>query len=248
MRRQGVPRRVRRARYIADEKGPDVSAESPSILIVYYSFTNQTALVADSIADALTTRGCRVTRAKIVFTDRHYGARFQKLPMSWPIWKIVGMLLPQRREKTGDIVIPLAGRSGDHDLVILGSPTWWLTTCMPVRSYLHDDAAKAVLDGKPFAAFSVSRRYWKQNVRTIKELGERNGGTWRGETHFVADGNQVMSMWSWLAFMRHNEPRARSFGKKMPRPNLKVDYTEQARQFADGLADGLAVRSAPDHR
>ena len=220
-----------------------MSTDTPSVLMVYYSFTNQTALVADSMADALTTRGCQVTSAKVEFIDKRYGARFQKLPMSWPIWKIVGMLVPQRRKKTGEIAIPGEARSGDYDLVIFGSPTWWLTTCMPVRSYLHDDAAKSVLDGKPFAAFSVSRRYWKQNVRTIKELGERNGGTWQGETHFLADGNQVMSMWSWLAFMRHNQPRTRSFGKKMPRPNLKVDFPDQARRFAAGLADGFEARS-----
>jgi hypothetical protein len=115
---------------------------------------------------------------------------------------------------------------------------------MPVRSYLEDDAAKTVLDGKTFAGFSVSRRYWKGNVGTIKAAGERYGATWKGETHFLADGNQVMSMWSWLAYMRHNEARARSFGKKMPRPNLQVDFADQARQFADGLADGLATPSA----
>ena len=219
-----------------------MSTDTPSVLIVYYSFTNQTALVADAIAGALTTRGCQVTKAKIDFTDKRYGARFQTLPMSRPIWKIVGMLVPQRRKKTGEIAIPVEARSGSYDFVVFGSPTWWLTTCMPVRSYLRDGAAKTVLDGKPFAAFSVSRRYWKQNIRTIKELGERNGGTWRGDTHFVADGNQVMSMWSWLAFMRHNEPRARSFGKKLPRPNLKVDYAAQAGEFAESLA----VRSAHD--
>ena len=127
--------------------------------------------------------------------------------MRRPIWNITRMLPAQARKKTGDITIPLEARARDYDLVIFGSPTWWLTTCMPVRSYLHDGAAKALLDGKPFAAFSVSRRYWKGNIATIKELGERIGGSWQGETHFLAYGNQVMSMWSWLAFMRHNQPR-----------------------------------------
>jgi flavodoxin len=216
-----------------------VSAESPSVVIIYYSFTNQTARVADSVADALTKRGCRVAKAAIEFADRRYGERFQQLPMHRPIWNITRMLPAQARKKTGVIAIPEEARAGDYDLVIFGSPTWWLTTCMPVRSYLHDGAAKVLLNDKPFAAFSVSRRYWKGNVATIKALGERNGGAWRGETHFLAYGNQVMSMWSWLAFMRHNEPRARSLGVKMPRPNLRDDFDNQATQFADGLADGL---------
>ena len=93
--------------------------------------------------------------------------------MPWPIWHIVGMLPAQRRRKTGEITIPAAAQHGDYDLVVFGSPTWWLTTCMPVRSYLHSAAAKAVLDGKLFAAVSVSRRYYKGNLGDIKSSASR---------------------------------------------------------------------------
>ena len=82
--------------------------------------------------------------------------------MSWPIAKIFSMLPAQLRKKTGDIRIPPEASGGDYDLVVIGSPTWWLTTCMPVRSYMHDPASGRVLAGKPFAAFSTSRRYYKQ--------------------------------------------------------------------------------------
>jgi hypothetical protein len=50
-----------------------------------------------------------------------------------------------------------------------------------------------VLDGRPFAAVSTSRRYYEGNPGDIKELGEKAGGRWIGETHFVSDGNQLMS-------------------------------------------------------
>jgi hypothetical protein len=108
---------------------------------------------------------------------------------------------------------------------------------MPVRSYLQSPAAKAVLDGKPFAAVSVSRRYYKGNLGDIKELGQQAGGTWAGSTHFVSDGNQVMSMASWLVFMRKNEPRNHYLGVPLPRPNLRADYAEQAHRYADDVAD-----------
>ncbi|MGZ6616815.1 MAG: flavodoxin family protein [Solirubrobacteraceae bacterium] len=211
--------------------------ERPSVLFVYYTFTKQTGMVVDAVAEELTARGCAVTKALLEFPDAHYGGRFSKLPMSWPIWHIVGMLPAQRRRKTGEITIPPEAQQGDYDLVVFGSPTWWLTTCTPVRSYLHSPAAKAVLDGHPFAAMSVSRRYYKGNLGDIKQLGERAGGTWAGGTHFVADGNQVMSMASWLVFMRKNEPRRRYLGMPLPRPNLKADYAEQAHRYADDLAD-----------
>ena len=211
--------------------------EKRTVLFVYYSFTKQTEMVVEAMAQELTARGCTVTTAPLGFPDAHYGRRFSKLPMSWPILHIVGMLLAQRRRKTGDITIPPEAQHGDYDLVVFGSPTWWLTACMPVRSYLQSPAAKAVLDGKPFAAVSVSRRYYKGNLGDIKKLGEESGGRSTGGTHFVSDGNQVMSMASWLVFMRKNESRSRYFGVPLPRPNLKADYAEGARRYADELAD-----------
>lgn len=212
------------------------------VLIVYFTYSQQTGKVAESMAEALEGRGHQVTKAAIEFTDHHYGERFSHWPMNWPIWNIVGMLPAQKRRKTGQISIPDQARDGDYDLVIVGSPTWWLTTNMPVRSYLKDPAAKKVLGGRPFAAFTTSRRYWKGNIADIRELGESAGGHWEGQTHFVSEGNQVMSMWSWLAFMRHAEERKRSFGKKLPKPNLKPGYEKQAHSFADDLADRVLAQ------
>jgi hypothetical protein len=218
----------------------------PTVLFVYYTFTKQTGMVINAIAEELKARGCAVTKSVLEFPDPHYGGRFSKLPMSWPIWNIVGMLPAQRRRKTGDITIPPEARQGDYDLIVFGSPTWWLTTCMPVRSYLHSPAAKSVLDSKPFAAVSVSRRYYKGNLGDIKELGEQAGGTWTGSTHFVSDGNQVMSMVSWLVFMRKNEPRSRYLGLSLPRANLKANYAEHAKRYADELADQVFAPPAVD--
>jgi len=214
-----------------------MGGKRPTVLFVYYSFTKQTELVVDAMAQEMTTRGCTMTKAPLEFHDAHYSDRFSQLPMSRPILNIVGMLVAQRRRKTGGITIPPEAQNGDYDLVVFGSPTWWLTTCMPVRSYLQSPAATAVLDGKPFAGVSVSRRYYKGNLGDIKKLGGQAGGTWSGGTQFVSDGNQVMSMASWLVFMRKNEPRRRYFGVPLPRPNLRRDYGEGAKRYADELAD-----------
>ena len=123
----------------------------PHVLFVYYSFTQNTRRVADRMTDTLRQRGYEVTEAAIEFPDADYGKRFSKRPMSWPIAKIFGMLPAQLRRKTGDIRIPPEAASGEYDLVVIGSPTWWLTTCMPVRSYMQDPASGNVLDETPFA-------------------------------------------------------------------------------------------------
>jgi hypothetical protein len=55
-------------------------------------------------------------------------------------------------------VIPPEAASGAYDLVVIASPTWWLQTSMPIRSYLESPEANTVLSGKAFACASVSRR------------------------------------------------------------------------------------------
>jgi len=218
-------------------------ADKPHVLIVYYSFSRQTAHVAATMGHRLRERGCEVSEAPLEFTDAHYGKRFASRPMRWPIVKIVSMLPAQIRRRCGDITIPEAAARGEYDLVVVGSPTWWLTTCMPVRSYLHHGAATRALASTPFATFTTSRRYYRGNLNTMRELGIENGGVFVDSTRFVAGGNQVMSMWSWLAFMRHDVERSRSFGVRMPKPNLKVDYERQATAFIDRVAESLSFPS-----
>ncbi len=46
-------------------------------------------------------------------------------------------------------------------------------------------------------------------------------------------------MLSWLGYMKHGEPQERVMGLKMPPPNLKPDFEEQAKSFVDGLVDGV---------
>src|SRR5512135_1341129 len=95
--------------------------ERPTVLFVYYTFTKQTGMVVDAMAEELTARGCDVTKALLEFPDAHYGGRFSKLPMSRPIWHIAGMLPAQMRRKTGEIGIPPEAQHGGYDLVVFGS-------------------------------------------------------------------------------------------------------------------------------
>jgi len=217
------------------------------VLFVYYSFTQNTRRVAETMARVLRASGHSVTEAAIEFTDAHYGKRFSRLPMSWPISKITGMLPAQLRRKTGRIEVPPEAATGGYDLVVLGSPTWWLTTCMPMRTYMQSADAARVLAGTPFAMFTTSRRYYRNNIKTIRALGEGHGGSFVDATHFVSDGNQVMSMWSWLVFMRHNVEKRRWFGVPLPKPNLRVGFEEQATTFIGAVA-ATALPTASNER
>src|SRR3954454_546411 len=217
----------------------DVLDARPRVLFVYYSHTRQAQRVCDAMADVLRSRGCDVTQAGIEFTDPHYAKNFSTFPFKHAVFSIVPLLLPQLRRKTGQIEIPDAAKAGDYDLVCFGSPTWFFTTSMPVRSYLKSDEARIVLAGKRFAAYVVCRRYWSVNLNEVRKLGAAQGGEYVDGIRFTYEGGQVRSLLSLLSYFGKGETRERSLGIKIPPTNLKPDFLEQANAFANGLADGL---------
>ena len=222
-----------------------MSAEAkPKVLIVYYTLSKQSGRVADAMAKALEARGCDVTSAMIEFTDERWVPKLSQFPMKRPFPQIVSILPAQLRHKTGEIRTPPEAQSGDYDLVLLASPTWWFQTSMPIRSYLESPAGKAILDGKPFATVSISRRYYSINLRQQRKLAEKDGGRFIDTTHFVVAGGQVKSMLSWLGYMKHGEPQERAMGMRMPPPNLKPDFEDQARTFVDRIVDEVLHQPA----
>jgi flavodoxin len=218
--------------------------DKPRVLLVYYTLTKQSGRVADAMADAFEARGCDVTKALIQFTDQRWVPKLSEFPMTRPMPQIGSILFAQLRHKTGEIRIPPEAEQGDYDLVVLASPTWWFQTSMPIRSYLESPGAKNVLNGKPFACASISRRYYSINLGQQKKLAEKNGGRFVDKTHFVVAGGQVKSMLSWLGYMKHGKAQERVMGLKMPPPNLKPDFEQQARKFVGSVADRVLEHRA----
>jgi menaquinone-dependent protoporphyrinogen IX oxidase len=219
--------------------GNDTSQTKPRVLFVYYSHTQQAQRVTDAMADVLQARGCDVTKASIEFTEPKYVERFSRFPFRHAVFDIVPLLLPQLRRKTGEIRIPDEARRGDYDLVVVGSPTWFFMSAMPIRSYLKSDEARAVLSGKPFSVYVVCRRYWHWNLNEAAALGKAQGGKYIDGVHFTYEGGQVRSLLSLLSYFGKGEMRKRSLGIKIPPTNLKPDFGDQATAFANRLADNL---------
>jgi hypothetical protein len=138
--------------------------------------TEQSRRVADAMAGVLRERGCDVSLAGIEFTDPRYAGKFDRFPFRHAVLDLLAVLPAQVRRSTGQIRVPDAAREGDYDLVCLGSPTWFFTTNMPLRSYLKSAEAGKVLAGKRFAAYVVCRRYWSINLKEVRKLGTAQGG------------------------------------------------------------------------
>jgi flavodoxin len=212
----------------------------PRVLFVYYSHTKQAERVCDAMADVFRARGCEVSKAGIEFTDPHYAKNFKEFPFRHAVFGILPLLWPQLRRKTGQIGIPEAAKQGDYDLVCFGSPTWFFTTNMPLRSYLTSDEARTVLAGKPFAAYVVCRRYWSVNLKEVRKLGTALGGRFVDGIRFTYEGGQIRSLLSLLSYFGKGEMRERSLGIRIPPTNLKPDFGDQAQAFANKLVDSLA--------
>jgi menaquinone-dependent protoporphyrinogen IX oxidase len=217
----------------------DAGPTGPRVLFVYFTYTQQSLKVAEAMAEVLRSRGCDVRLAGIELTDSRWSERFTRFPLRHAYLDIFGMMPAQVRGATGEIRIPDDARDGDYDLVVIGSPTWWIKTSVPIRSWLKSDAAGRVLKGKRFAAYVVCRRYWGFNLRGVKKLGTEQGGAYVDGIHFSFAGGQVRSLLSLISYFGKGENRERYLGVKIPPTNLQANYREQAQAFATGLADRL---------
>jgi len=217
------------------------SAAKPSVLFVYYTFTKQARKVTEDMEAVFRDRGWDTQRAEIEFTDHRYVKNFEHFPMKHRYFDVIRMLPAQLRRATGEVRVPPEAEGGDYDLVVIGSPTWWLTTCMPVRSYLKSDAAATLLKGRSVAGFVVCRRYWKNNLKTVQKLAEGHGATCVDTTHFAYLGGQVRSLLSLISYLGTGEYHDRYLGIKIPPTNLQPTHDEAARAFAGGLVDRIGA-------
>jgi hypothetical protein len=180
-----------------------------------------------------------VQKAEIEFTDPRFAERFSRFPMRrvWP--DMLSVLPAQTRRASGEIRTPDTVRGGDYDLICIGSPTWWRTTSMPMRSFLKSDEARQLLAGKSFAVFVVCRRYWRENLAAVRKLGEKQGGQYVDGVHFMYPGDQLRSMLSLTSYLGTGEYRDRYLGVRIPTTNVQPEQLEQTRKFASALADRL---------
>jgi hypothetical protein len=219
----------------------------PSVLFVYYTYSQQTLLVVESMADVLRARGFNVRLAKIEFTDPRYAKRFAQFPLRHAYLDIFGMILPQLRGVTGRIHIPDEVRTGNYDLVCIASPTWWLHPCMPIRSFLESDVAGTLLAGKRCAAVAVAHRYWRDDLRILKEHIVKRGGEYVDGGHFTAGGGPVDSMLALFSYLSTGVTKDRYFGIKIPPATLEPRYIGQSQALANRLADNLITTSNVTH-
>jgi len=222
----------------------EVNRAAPSVLFVYFSYTKQTLKIVEAMTEAFQQRGWDVQHAAIELTDARYADRFREFPMPHPFRELVGMIPAELRRATAEISVADGAREGGYDLVCVGSPTWWLSTSVPIRSYLESDAARTVLAGTAVATVVVCRRYYGHNLRTVKKLVSGLGARYLDGIHFSYEGGQIRSLLSLLSYLGSGQYRDRYLGVPIPPTNLQDSQLDSARVFANRLADQLEPVSA----
>jgi hypothetical protein len=190
------------------------AAAKPSVLFVYYTYTQQTRIVVEAMAEVLRGRGCEVQLAAIEFVDPRSAKRFEAFPMPHPFLEVLGMIPAELRRRPGQIRIPDVVTARRYDLVCVGSPTWWLSTNVPIRSFSESDAARQALNGTPFAAAVACRRYWRHNLKTVRKMGTERGSVFADGVHFRYVGGQVRSLLALVSYLGSGEYRRRYLGIK----------------------------------
>lgn len=216
------------------------NANKPRILILYYSFTNQTQHVAEAMGEVFRELQCEVDLCNIEFIDERYRI---ELPFRPVTRKLLSWLLPQVLGKTGTVHVPEEVLGRDYDLICLGSPTWWLNPAMPVVSFLKSSAARQVLAGKQFAVFAVCRKMWWNNVRRVKILAGQQGATFLDAAAFCFKGNQLQSALSFISYMRNDANLDRFWGVRIYEFGVPREGIERAKEFARTLATTLKETS-----
>ncbi|MCV7317283.1 flavodoxin family protein [Mycolicibacillus parakoreensis] len=213
------------------------SGAAPRVLLLYYSYTGQSQKVLAAAGEVFTERGWEVHEAAIDFTDPRYSEPFTRFPMRrvWP--DMLSVFPAQTRRVTGQIATPDTVRNNSYDLVCIGSPTWWRTVSMPLRSFLASGEARELLQGTPFAVFVVCRRYWRENLDGVRELAEAAGGRYVDAVHFQYPGDQLRSMLSLTSYLGSGEYRRKYLGVPIPATNVTAEQLEQTRVFTAGVAD-----------
>ena len=219
---------------------PDPAEVSPRVLLVHYTYTQQSLALSDAMADAFRERGCDVTQSAIELIDKRYAPRLARFPMRNAFWGVLRMLPAQLLRRTGEIHIAPEALAGEYDLVCVLSPTWWLTTSVPIRSFLKAPTTRVLLQGARFADVVVCRRYWGGNHRTVKKLGVECGGEYVDGIHFTYAGGQIRSLLSLISYLGSGTYRGRYLGVPIPRTNLTDAQVDEGRAFAGTLANRLA--------
>lgn len=137
------------------------------VLIIYYSFTQQTKLQLKQLIAGLESSGVEVTLERMEPVNPYEFPFRTNLRLAWAM---VETFFRRRME-----ILPLSTQcSGNWDRIILAGPTWSYHPSGPMFDFL-DRYGREICAGKRVIPFISCRSYWRWHYRTLKIYLRRCG-------------------------------------------------------------------------
>ena len=137
------------------------------VLIIFYSYTQQTRLLVKSFAEGIEQAGGDAVLQRLEPVTP-YEFPFKN---SWRLAQVMIRTFFRERNKVHSID---AACSGDWDRIVLAGPTWSYHPSGPVLA-LIDQSGKRIFYGKKVIPFISCRSYWRVHLWSLKRMLGRCG-------------------------------------------------------------------------
>jgi hypothetical protein len=172
------------------------------VAIVYFSQSGECQKVAGAIRERLPD-GWAAEMVRIQPTDPSLQLPVPLQPF-WP--RFLSTLRPSIEGRLVPVVTEPAEPT-PCDLVFVGGPTWWGHTSIPLNSYLHGDAAKRLIAGKPVGIFAGCRGVYEPNLANLRARVEALGGHVVTHEKYAYTGTTLTTYLSFFSYLMTGKQR-----------------------------------------
>jgi len=125
----------------------------------------------------------------------------------------------------------------DFDLIILGYPIWFLSSPIPLTTFLKSKEAKIVMKGKPVITVIGARNMWVMAQEDIKRMIIDNGGFLKGNVALHDRNNNLSSVVTIIYWMTTGK-KDRYLGL-FPKPGISDADILDVKRFAPVISDAI---------
>jgi len=125
----------------------------------------------------------------------------------------------------------------NYDLIILGYPIWFLSSPIPLTSFLKSKEAKTVMQGKPVITVIGARNMWVMAQEDIKQMIIDNGGLLKGNIALHDRHNNLSSVVTIIYWMTTGKKQ--QYLGLFPKPGISDADIINVKRFAPVISDAI---------
>lgn len=198
------------------------------VLVVNYSQTGQLSDIAAQLIGPLREAGHRVHLETLIPATPY--------PFPWPIIDFVDAM-PECVQLDAPPLKPLSVVADtDFDLVILCYQVWFLSPALPMTAFLHSEAGRRLIRGKPVVTLVACRNMWLSAQETMQKLIVEAGGNLCDHIALTDRGHHLATFITTPRWVLTGK-RDRFLG--MPPAGIAPAEIRRASRFGRALADAL---------